>query len=126
MKKFLKSVQKGIVIGLYCTIAITVTALSGCQYLTPTRVPPLSEELGYEVPDWKGWTLVGLNEASYKFAYEKLKLYRVMVNIVNEPALQAREQVINWGNIALSAGAFGGIPLALRKVPKGYVKKEPA
>lgn len=112
----------------YGIASICVTCLSGCAGMTPTREPPLAEKIGYEIPDWKGWTTTGINEGVYKIELEKLKVLRVMVDVVNEPALAAREQAVDWLNVGLSAGTFGGVPLAaalaLKKVPKGAVKKE--
>jgi hypothetical protein len=128
VKKFFKSALKVVGTAVYSVLAITMTLLSGCAYLTPTREPPLAEKLGYKIPDWKGWTTTGINEGVYRIELEKLKVLRIMVDVVNIPALEARKQAINWYNMALSAGAFGGIPLAaslaLKKLPAGAVKKE--
>lgn len=119
---FLRKALNGLLAIAYLGIAVVVTLLTGCESLTPTRVPPLSKELGYDIPDYKGWTTTGINEGYYKIEVEKLGILRTMIDVVNTPALQAREQVVSWGNIAMSAGLFGGIPLALRKIPKGYIK----
>jgi hypothetical protein len=114
----LKKIGKSLVWVLYTLFSVFFTLVSGCAYFTPTRVPPMTKELGYEVLNYKGWTTTGLNEGTYKLELEKLKLFRVMVDVVNEPALEAREQVIDWVNVGLSAGVFGGIPLAYMKDPK--------
>lgn len=120
MKRFLKA----ILACFYILIACLVTAVSGCEHLTPTRVPPLTDVLGYDVYDFKGWTTVGLNEMSYTIEVKKLGVWRTMMDLVNVPALQARDQVVDWWSMGVTAGLFGGLPLALRKVPKGYVKKD--
>lgn len=113
---------------VYTFAAICITIFTGCASVMPTKEPPLAEAIGYEIPSWKGWTTVGINEAVYKIEYEKLRVLRTMVNVVNEPALAAHEQAINWLNVGLSAGTFGGIPLAgalaLKKLPKGAIKEE--
>ena len=128
LKTFFRKLFALIGIVVYTFAAICVTVFTGCSSVMPTKEPPLAEAIGYEIPDWKGWTTVGINEAVYKLEYEKLKVLRTMVNIVNEPALAAHEQAINWLNVGLSAGTFGGIPLAgalaLKKLPKGAVKEE--
>lgn len=124
MKKFFASIGKALFIVLYIFVAGTVTILSGCKSMTPTRKPPLVEKIGYEIPDFKGWTTVGINEAIYNIELEKIKLLAAMIETVNAPALAAREQAIDWFNIALSGGMLGGIPLALRRLPRGAVKKE--
>jgi hypothetical protein len=111
-------------IGVYVVMALVVTALSGCKSLTPTRVPPLAKEIGYIVPNYKGWTTAGINEAVYELEAKKLELLSTMIDTVNRPAYAIREQAIDWLNIALSGGLFGGIPLALRKLPRGAVRKE--
>ncbi len=111
-------------IALYSAMAIFVTIISGCSSLTPTRKPPLTEALGYDVWEWKGWTLVGINEGAYNIEVKKLDTWRVMIDVVNAPALEAREQVINLWSMIATGGLAGGLPLALRKVPKGYAKKE--
>ena len=103
---------------LYTLVALTVTLFSGCAYITPTLVPPLSREIGYEIPSWGDWTTTGLNESVYRIEVEKLKILRVMVDVVNIPALEAREGAINWLNVGLSAGMFGGIPLAGALIPR--------
>ena len=118
MRSLLRRAYKCLLVCCYIIVASAVTVLSGCEHVTPTRTPPLSSALGYRIPNWKGWTTTGLNEAYYKIELEKLKVLRTMVNVVNDPALQAREQVVNWLNVGLSAGVFGGIPLAWRRDPK--------
>lgn len=115
-------------IAFYSLFTIAITALTGCSSLMPTKEPPLAEKIGYRIPDYRGWTTVGINETIYKIEYEKLKILRTMVDVVNEPALAAHEQAIDWLNVGLSAGTFAGIPaataLALKKLPRGAVKKE--
>jgi len=109
---------------LYLLFSVSITIFVGCESVMPTRVPPLSEELGYDIPDYKGWTTTGLNEGYYNIELQKLKILRTMVDVVNVPALQARDQAIDWINVGLSAGVFGGLPLAFLKVPKGSVSKK--
>jgi hypothetical protein len=109
---------------LYICMASMITLLAGCQHLTPTKVPPLTDELGFSVVNYKGWTTVGLNQWAYKIHSSKLDTWGLMMDMVNNAALQARDGVIDLWSMAATAGTFGGIPLALRKVPPGYVRKE--
>lgn len=120
MKKFLRKSR----IILYSLLAALVTTFAGCSSLMPTREPPLTEELGYKVFNWKGWTFVGLNEASYKLEVEKLKMWKVMIGFVNDPAIALHGQVVNWLGMIGVGGAMGAIPIALNRLPKGAVKKE--
>lgn len=119
MKKFLR--KSGIV--LYGLLTILVTTFAGCSSLMPTREPPLTEELGYKVYDWKGWTFVGLNQAAYKLEVEKLKTWQVMIGFVNAPAIELHSLIVNWVGVA-AGGAMTGLPFALKRLPKGAVKKE--
>ena len=102
--------------------------MTGCVGLMPTREPPMTQELGFDVPDVKGWTFVFLNEAAYNWEAEKLNFWKISMDFVNKPMIALHEQAVDWLNIGLSAGLFGGAPtavaLALKKVPKGSVKKE--
>jgi hypothetical protein len=120
----LRKLLKATVGTLYAVVAVIITLFTGCASLMPTRVPPLTAELGYDVPDYKGWTVVGLNDGAYRMEVEKLKVWKVMIGLVNDPALALHGQAVNWLNMALAGGALGGIPLALKRVPPGYTKKE--
>ena len=124
MKKFFAKLWKSLLVVVYILLATVTTLLSGCESLTPTRRPPLAEKIGYNIPDFKGWTTTGINDAVYNMEVQKLKLLASMINLVNVPALQARKQAVDWLNVGMSAGLFGGLPLALRRIPKGAVKKE--
>ena len=124
MNKLLITAGKVSLSTVYVLLATLATILSGCQWATPTTLPPLSEKLGYKIPNFKGVTTVGLIEGKYAIELEKLKVLRTMSDVVIEPALEAREMAVDWINVGLSAGMFGGLPLALRKLPKGAVRKE--
>ena len=123
MKK-LKKIFKALGVALYICLGAFVTMIAGCSTLTPTRVPPLTEAFGYKVVNFNGWTLVGINEWAYKIETSKLDTWGVMIDMVNKPALQAREQVIDVWSMIATGGLFGGIPLALRKPPRGYKKPD--
>jgi len=131
MKIFIKTIGYS----LYTLFASCIILLSGCKTLTPTRVPPFTEELGYHIPNYKNWTLTGISESvveleslkleiKYEVDAAKLKALGTLVESVNAPFYLLREEAINWFNIALSGGLFGGLPLALRKLPRGAIRKE--
>jgi len=120
----IKKVLRALGIALYILTGAFVTLIAGCSNITPTRVPPLTEEFGYKVVNFKGWTLVGLNEWSFKIESSKLDTWGIMVETVNRPALAARDEVIDLWSMVATGGLFGGIPLALRKPPKGYIKPD--
>jgi hypothetical protein len=108
----------------YIIIAAFITLFVGCAHMMPTMVPPLTDELGYSVPNIKGVTTVGINEAIYGVEVAKLETWRLMVDIVNKPMVEAHGVAVDWLSVALAGTAFGGIPLAMKKVPKGYVKDD--
>lgn len=120
MKKIFKTVGKV----LYIAFMLLAVTFAGCSSMMPTREPPLTEELGYKVYNWKGWTVVGLNEAAYRLEVEKLKTWKVMIGFVNIPAVELHGQIVNWLGAIGVGGAMGGIPLALKTLPKGAIKKE--
>ncbi len=120
MKKILRKSR----LVLYSLLTIFVATFAGCSSLMPTREPPLTEELGYKVYSWKGWTVVGLNQAAYKLEVEKLRMWKVMIGFVNIPAIELHGQIVNWLGALGVGGAMGGIPLAWNRLPKGAVKKE--
>ena len=113
---------KRIGIGIYALLASYVTLVSGCKSAMPTRIVPFAEEVGIEVPNFKGWTFVFLNEMRYKYESEKVKMYGNMMEITHQVTFDVYDITMDWVNMALAGGALGGIPLALRKVPKGFVK----
>jgi hypothetical protein len=123
-----RKVVKWAGIALYCITACYTSLLTGCVGMMPTRVPPMTSELKYKVPNIKGWTTVGMNEAAYNWEAEKLNFWKISMDFVNKPMIALHEQAVDWLNIGLSAGLFGGAPaavaLALKKAPKGSVKKE--
>lgn len=122
--KFFRSVGNAILVSVYVLIAVYTTLLTGCASLMPTRESPIAEPLGYNVWDFKGWTFIFMTEAVYNIEVIKLKAYKESTDLVNKPFIEGHGQAVNWLNIALSASAFGGIPLALRTLPKGAVRKE--
>lgn len=136
MIRFLNKILAGIrrviriaAVALYCLVAVYTSLLTGCAGLMLTKVPPMTKELGYKVPlQYKGYTFVFVNEAAYTWEAEKLNFWRIAMDFVNKPAIAIHDQAVNWLNIGLSAGMFGGGPvaiaMALKKVPKGAVKKE--
>lgn len=120
MRKFFKRIG----ITLYTILAASLTILAGCTTLMPTKKPPLTDMFGYEVPEWKGWTLVGINQFVYKVESKKLETWAAMQELVNQPAIQLHGEIMNvWGMVA-TAAATGGIPLAWAHQPKTPKKKE--
>jgi hypothetical protein len=123
-----RKIVKSAFVLIYCVIAVYTTALTGCVGMMLTAVPPLTESLGYRVPNLWGVTTVGLNEGSYTWEAEKLNFWRTSMDFVNQPAIDVHAQAVDWLNIALSASVFGGIPLvakvALKKLPKGAVSEK--
>ena len=115
--------MKKLISFIYVLFAIMTTLFVGCSHMMPTRVPPLTDEFGYSVPNVGGYTTVGINEAVYSVQLAKLETWRVMLDLVNKPMIEAHALAVDWLSVALAGTAFGGIPLALKKPPKGYVKK---
>jgi len=113
---------------VYCTLALYTTVLTGCVGVMPAFVPPLTEALGFHVPNIKGVTTVGLNEGAYKWEAEKLNFWRRSMDFVNQPMIALHDQAVDWLNIVLSATAFGGLPavalIAGKKIPSNAIKKE--
>lgn len=120
----MKKIRKKVLWGFYIVASVIITVFTGCSALMPTRKPMLTDELGYNVPNYRNWTTIGINEMAYRIEVEKLKVWKVMIGLVNDPALQLHTQIVNWWAMAASGGALGGIPLALRKVPKGAISRE--
>lgn len=120
----MKKIIKFIGVCLYTVFAVMTTLFVGCSHMMPTRVPPLTQEFGYTVPNVKGVTTVGINEAVYNVELAKLETWRLMLDIVNKPMIEAHAVAVDWLSVALAGTAFGGIPLALKKVPKGYKKED--
>ena len=115
MKKF---------IAHFCGIMLSILALLGgsCALVTPTTVPPLTETLGYHVPNYKGVTTVGLVKGTLEVERARLMTFDKMATI----SLQATEQVKTGIMDILALVGMGGtalIPLALKKVPRGAVSK---
>jgi hypothetical protein len=79
---------------------------------------------GTKVPNIKGVTLIIIEEYMYKFQAKRLELWAGEMEIRHEISNQIYDEGINFLNMGIAAGAFGGIPLALKKVPKGYRKEE--
>ena len=111
-------------------ILIPLLFLTGCasaslvDMITPTIVPPLSEQLGYNIPDCKGITTVGIVKGCLEV--ERLRL--VALDSSASVTLKATETAVD-GFLALlaSLGLIGtgvGVPVALRRLPKGAVSRE--
>jgi hypothetical protein len=124
MKKVAQKLIAWVLRGIYLLVAVFTTLFVGCSHMMPTRVPPLTEEFGYNVPNIKGYTTVGINEAVYGVELAKLETWRLMLDIVNKPMIEAHATMIDWMSVALAGTTFAGIPMALRKVPKGYIKED--
>jgi len=120
----MKKIFKTLGVAVYVLFAVSCTLFVGCSSMMPTRKPPLTDAFGYNVPNIKGFTLVGINEAVYNVEAAKLETWRVMLDIVNKPMVEVHGVAVDWLSVALAGTAFGGIPLALKKPPKGYVKDE--
>lgn len=108
----------------FCVTLIGITTLlASCAYLTPTVVPPLTEELGYEIPNFYGITTTGLIKGSYSLEAEKMKLWGFTVNATLEATETARNGLIELAAV-IGLGGSAALPMALNRVPRGAVRKE--
>lgn len=115
---------------LFVLIPIIVVALCGCasaspiDLITPTIVPPLAKQLGYDIPDIKGVTTVGIVKGFLEV--EKLRL--MALDSSASLTLKATQTAVD-GLLGLLAtvglvGAGVGVPVALRRLPKGAVNRD--
>ncbi len=118
MKKFFSAIGHTVYVGA----VLIAMVLAGCRVITPMPVPPLAEELGYNVPNYKGITTIGLVEGTLKVEDLKLTTFKTAAESLITVMDAARESAIDW--IAMAGmGSAGALPLALKRVPKGAVKK---
>jgi len=113
MKKFLNRLLAG-------TTGVVLATLLACNAITPTIVPPMTEELGYEVPSIKGITLVGLVQGAYTLEQKKMELWGYSVQSTLKATVEARDGLLNLLTV-LGLGGTAALPLALKRPPKGYV-----
>lgn len=99
---------------LFCLIL-----LASCRYLTPTIVPPLTDELGYHIPSYRRVTVLGLVEGAHRLEAEKMKLWGYSVRETISATDSARSQVMDLLTV-VGLGGTAAIPAALKKVPRGY------
>jgi hypothetical protein len=108
---------------------LLVVMLCGCasaspiDLITPTIVPPLAEQLGYNIPDVKGVTTVGIVKGFLEV--EKLKLQTLDASA--HMTLKATQTAVDGLlGVLATLGLVGtgvGVPVALRRLPKGAVSK---
>lgn len=106
-------------------LIIISTIVAGCStvaMLTPTIVPPGSEELGYDVPDLWGITTVGLIRGSVKVEEAKLKAFDTTATVVIESTEETKGGLIEILAV-LGLGGTATLPFALKKLPKGATMK---
>ena len=124
MKKFIKRVS-AVALGL-----VASTLIWGCSTLSlvPTVVPPLMDTLiEGETPHvvWFGQkvTLQGIVDARMKYHDTLYPAVRQFYDIGRSMSQNIATTVLGVLTAAGMAGT-GALPLALKAVPKGYVKKE--
>ena len=109
---------------------LPILMIAGCasaspiDFIIPTIVPPMSEQLGYDIPDLGGVTSVGIVKSYLEVERVKLMALDSSAHIT----LKATESVVDGllGLLAsLGIGTAGiGIPVALRRLPRGAVCRE--
>lgn len=104
-------------------VGVILATLLACNAITPTVVPPMTEELGYHVPNFRGVTVVGLVSGAYKLEEKKFELWGFSVESTLKATLEARDGLLNLLTV-LGVGGTAALPLALKRPPQGYVKKE--
>jgi hypothetical protein len=102
----MKRLIKAIGLAFYTVFAIMTTLFVGCSHMMPTKVPPLTEEFGYSVPNIKGITTVGINEGVYNIEVAKLETWRLMLDIVNKPMIEAHGVAVDWLSFINSCRCF--------------------
>lgn len=121
MKKIIDAIKKAfkfVGIGLYCVFAFVSVTFMGCATMMPTFVPPGVEELGYDAPlNYKGVTLVALNQAQYEIEVTKLAYYAKAAELVNQPAIEMHKEIINMAGI-ITTGGTALLPFAWKRQPK--------
>lgn len=101
------------------TLIITGCASAGpIDMITPTIVPPLSEELGFDIPDLFGVTTVGIVMGTL----EKEKLRLMALDKSASMTLAATNEVKGGVMDIIALLGLGGtamLPVAAKKLPKG-------
>lgn len=110
---------------LWSILMVPLFLLAACVSLTPTIVPPMTEELGYEIPNIKGITLHGIVKGKYKIEVAKMKLWKYTVDSTLQLTEEARGQIMDIITV-IGLGGTAALPAALRRLPKGaaYKKEE--
>ena len=108
---------------LLCILMVPLLLLAACVSLTPTIVPPLTEELGYNIPNIKGVTLHGIVKGKYNLEVEKMKLWKYSVDGTLQLTESARNQIMDLVTV-VALGGTAALPAALRKLPKGAAFKK--
>lgn len=121
--KVMKKIVNGIGHTIYIVVIGMTMAMAGCRSITPVVVPPVTEELGYEVLNYKGVTTIGILETTIKFETLKLKGWSAMADVSIELSDTARKGTMDLLTL-LGLGGTAALPLALKKLPKGAVRKD--
>jgi hypothetical protein len=108
-------------LGWFASIVLFITA--GCALITPTIVPPLTNALGFNVPNIKGVTTVGIVKGALVVEREKLKVFDSMAHLTLTATEDAKNGIIDVVAM-LGLGGSALLPMALRKVPSGAVSKD--
>ena len=121
--KIISAFFKKVVSAVYLVTVLTFALLAGCAYITPAPVPPLADELGFEILNYKGVTTVGVIRSSVKLYNLKLRVFEETANSTIELVESARATILEMAGL-VGLGGTAALPAALRMMPKGAVKKE--
>ncbi|MDB4261286.1 hypothetical protein N9878_00325 [bacterium] len=119
MKKFTKAVRVSIMVPL----GIIAIAMTSCAFLTPTTVPPLTEELGYKVLNWHGVTTTSLVRGTVRLEQKKLQLWSKVAQDWADTSDKIRDMAVDLVAV-VGLGGLSALPSAFDRLPKGAVRKE--
>ena len=124
-----KALTKVRTVNVKKTVVVIASALAaGCvspkllDMVTPMPVPPMVEEIGYNIPDYKGITTVGAVNFVYDCEVIRLKTFKTSSEAVIEPIRAARQDLIT--TLALIGVPAAGVAGASMKRKKDYTEKE--
>ena len=110
MKKFLGHV-----------FSVILLILAGCAIITPTIVPPLSDELGFNVPNIKGVTTVGIIKGTLVVEQARLRAFDEMATLTLKATDEVKTGIIDIVAM-LGLGGTAMLPMAMKRIPPGYKK----
>lgn len=98
---------------------------ASCAVLTPAPVPPLTKDLGFHIPNYKGITTTGLISATVKVETARLSALSTSAALTIEAVETARKGFMDYA-MAGGFAAMGLSPLAARKIYDAGKKKAQA